>query len=216
MDQTVSVKNKKQENDTKNEISSVEIQSDDEPPKKRTWTPAREEAWQKCMEGRKRYMETKKEVLEKESEEKSIKEKIRLELLKKKIREEIQAELNLQTNLPEVKKDEHECKSDKEVDMRQEIKTKSSKNPTEEQSDEEIISKKKKKRKVVYEEPSESSSEEEIIIRKKRQKNSKKKKYYTDSSDKDEEHLAQNSKTKRMISANVEPPANYFSRYSFV
>ena len=31
--------------------------------KKRQWTPAREAAWEKCLEGRKKYMETKKIIV---------------------------------------------------------------------------------------------------------------------------------------------------------
>ena len=58
------------------EKKQEEIQVSDKT-KKRTWTPARIAAWQKCLEGRQEYLKTKKEILEKESEEKILKQKIK-------------------------------------------------------------------------------------------------------------------------------------------
>lgn len=201
MDQTVLVRNQKQENRPISEVNVQENASDDEPPKKRTWTPAREEAWQKCIEGRKKYIETKKEVLEKEQEEKSIKEKIRLEMLKKKIREEIQQELQQQEELPPAKK--------KTTDSTEE--TQEEEAPKKENTEK----KKKKKRVIIQESSDESSSEEEIIVRKRKKKGNKKKQYLSDSEL--EEDISQKPiRSKQRHSVQHEIPQPYFSRYSFV
>ena len=211
MDQTVLVKTKKHENPAVSEVNVQENVSDEDQPKKRTWTPAREEAWQKCLEGRKKYIETKKEVLEREHEEKSIKEKIRLELLKKKIREEIQNELELQdTSMPKTlkKSPDDETTSSPHSQDSDKVEVESIPKPSKE--------KKKAKKRIVIEESSESSSsEEEIVVRRKKKKPSKRRRHYSDS-ESDESTTKQKRRSKQPLQANVPPPAHHFSRFSFV
>jgi hypothetical protein len=210
MDQTVLVKNKNQENSQVSEVNLQENVSDEDQPKKRTWTPAREEAWQKCLEGRKRYIETKKEIIEREQEEKSIKEKIRLELLKKKIREEIQNEFEQQqTSTSQLPKNNADIESPKI--------SKSETNDKNLSEAEVVIRKESKptKKRVIIEENSDSSSSEEVIIRRKKKKPLKKRRYYSESESEDDSEKRK-SKSKHSVQPNLPPPAHHFARFSFV
>jgi hypothetical protein len=78
--------------------TETEEKNSEEKNKKRTWTPARQAAWQKCLEGRKEYIKTRSEIQQKEDEEKSIKQKVREEIVRKRIRQEIEAEMAAQKN----------------------------------------------------------------------------------------------------------------------
>lgn len=141
---------REEEKEVESEEKTVFESVPEKKPKKRTWTPARAEAWEKCLQGRKKFAETRKEILEKESEEMSLKEKVRIEQLKKKLKEEIQEEEKQKTKAEE--KETHrgwsEEKPSKPKHVMEEVKS----DAESEDSYEEVIVKKikKKKRKVVF------------------------------------------------------------------
>jgi hypothetical protein len=74
--------------------TNEEVQDNGEKNKpKRAWSEARQAAWAKCLEGRQNYLKTKHEILAKEEEEKTLKQKVKEEIIRKKIRAEIEAEI---------------------------------------------------------------------------------------------------------------------------
>lgn len=207
--QTVSVKSDLSENEEKN----VATEDNDPNRKKREWTPAREAAWEKCLEGRKRYMETKKELTTKEQEDKKLKEKIRIEMLKKQIRAEIETELKSENNIL----------SGTETEEKETLHAE--KHPVDEPVEKLRNSKKLNKSKIrVEESDTESStevdSEEERRKRRKhrsrRKKHHKRKKYY-DSSSSSEEETSDNKKKRQSTQKTFQaPPSSYLNRFQFV
>jgi hypothetical protein len=218
MDKTVS------ESESINEIpsnessqSNIEVVTtkDKKKNKPRTWTPAREEAWQKCLNGRKKFIETKKEIMEREEEEKSMKEKVRHEMMKKQLRDEIELELK------QAKKVEESCYEEGEIEEKEEVIPTTNETPSVKEG---------KKTKVV--EISESDSEtissessREIIIkkRKKQPKKIKKKtktKYIIQKSSRDTDSDESSDQEEVIRSAQRQQAQyqgySYVGRYSFV
>jgi hypothetical protein len=214
--QTVSVNSSSYEEDEKND--GIEEKEDNR--KKREWTPAKEAAWAKCLEGRKRYMETKRELTAKEAEDKKMKEKIRMEMLKKQIRSEIEAELKAdkqQMNAAEENVEDEpgqetkiECeqlslektKNVPKIPKKQVI-TESSES-SEESSDSESEKERRRKRKQAKK-------------REKKRHHKKRKRYYSSSSSDEEENPRESTKLPHHEKSEfVQPPNSYLRRFSFV
>jgi hypothetical protein len=214
--QTVSVNSSSYEEDEKND--GIEEKEDNR--KKREWTPAREAAWAKCLEGRQRYMETKRELTAKEAEDKKMKEKIRMEMLKKQIRSEIEAELKIdKQNMTE---SETDAVNTKEQECKVECEEVSNEKPKK-------LREKTKKRVVVEssdssESSTESSSEEDRKRRRRRSKkkekrhsHKKRKRYYSSSSSESENEVEQAHPAKHpQPHGYAQPPNSYLRSFSFV
>jgi hypothetical protein len=215
--QTVPVSTENDGNEEKNN----EHESGAENKKKRTWTPAREAAWEKCLEGRKRYVETKKEITAKEEEDRRLKEKIRVEMIKKQIRAEIEAELradkeNHDIDISDVCENSGEEKKEKPIEKKTV--------PTEERHSRD--EKKRKKVRVHYESSSTESSteidsEEERKLRRKRKLKKKlrksKKKAYSSSTDSSSDEENDQDKFPVKHTKHIrQPPSTYMKTFSFV
>lgn len=215
--QTVPVSNENEGNDEK----TAENEINQENRKKRTWTPAREAAWEKCLEGRKRYVETKKEITAKEEEDRKLKEKIRLEMIKKQIRAEIEAEMQTDKEQHDISVDCHQ--SSAEEDKKEEMVDKKAKVKIVEEPK---IEKKSKKRYVRYESSSSDSStdidseEERRIRRKKKLKKKMKKSKRKTISDSDESSSCEETLSRKSVTDTPKrlraPPNSYLNRFSFV
>lgn len=134
---TVTKSDKVQDNENKSEENSS---------KKRQWTTAREIAWQKCLDGRKEYLRTRQELIQKEQAEKTMKQKIREEMIRKKIRAEIEAEM---------KKNGDDSSDEESKEISEEKEEKISKKKT-----------KEKKKEESETENDDSENDEELLRRK--------------------------------------------------
>lgn len=205
--ETVLVSDESDNYDEKNE----DISKNDAKTKKRMWTDKRQAAWEKCQEGRKNWLNKRKEIIEKEAEDRRLKDKIKLEMLKEKIKKEIEDEIQnskqTENKIIDVKienKDEIQLTKDKKKKRKKEISESESSSSEEDSS-------------------SSSSSEEEKRKKKrkksKKSKKIKKRKYYysSDNTDSQENYLQETTQHPVSIPQHpVNREFQYLKKFHFV